>query len=158
GFATGNALPLGSVVTFGGQLAATQSVNPLVVQAPASSVAGPVDLVITQPDGETEVEPQEFSYGVDVAAATASLAPPIGNPTLVLFGFGMLNCDCAPPHRSGERNGGWDGSFVRGDQPRLSERVGSGRGAVAEWHTRPGQHCRHRQQWNRHAEGRRDLY
>jgi hypothetical protein len=97
GFASGNALPLGSVVTFGGQLAATQSVSPLVVQAPASSVAGPVDLVITQPDGETEVEPQEFSYGVDVAAATASLAPPIGNPTLVLFGFGMLNCDCAPP-------------------------------------------------------------
>lgn len=97
GFSTGNALPLGSVVTFGGQLAAAISVNPLVVQAPPSSLAGPVDLVITQPDGETEVEPQEFSYGLDVAAATATMAPPTGNPVMTLFGFGILNSDSSPP-------------------------------------------------------------
>ena len=36
-------------------LAAQESSSPLVVQAPPSSVAGPVDLVITQPDGETEL-------------------------------------------------------------------------------------------------------
>jgi hypothetical protein len=42
-------------VTFGGKLAAQESSSPLVVQAPPSSVAGPVDLVITQPDGETEL-------------------------------------------------------------------------------------------------------
>lgn len=96
-FSTSDALPLGSVVTFGGQLAAAVSVDPLVAQAPPSSVAGPVDLVITQPDGETEVEPQEFSYGLDVAAATATMAPPTGNPVMALFGFGILNSDSDPP-------------------------------------------------------------
>ena len=90
-------LPLGSVVTFGGQPAIAESLNPLVVEAPASSLAGPVNLVVTQPDGETELEPQEFSYGVNVAAATASLLPPTGNPTMGLFGFGLLNSDSSPP-------------------------------------------------------------
>jgi len=89
---TNSGLPVGSVVTFGGQLASLQSSgNPLVVQAPASSVPGPVDLVFTQPDGETQLEPQKFAYGLDVAAATATLAPPIGNPAMALFGFGLLN-------------------------------------------------------------------
>lgn len=97
GFFTNAALPAGSVVTFGGQLATEESSNPLVVQAPSSSVAGPVDLVITQPDGETQLEPQEFSYGVDVAAATATLVPPTGNPAMALSGFGILNGYPNPP-------------------------------------------------------------
>ena len=88
---TNSNLPTGTSVTFAGVIATIESTNPWVVQVPASSVAGPVNLVLTQPDGETLVEPQHFSYGVDVAAATSTLVPPIGNPVMGLFGFGMLN-------------------------------------------------------------------
>lgn len=84
-------LPAGTSVTFGGVLAPLVSSSPMVVQVPASSVAGPVNIVVTQPDGGTLVEPQYFAYGVDVAAATSTLIPPIGNPVMGLFGFGMLN-------------------------------------------------------------------
>jgi hypothetical protein len=98
---TNSALPVGTSVTFGGLLAPVESNNPnnnpMVVQVPASSVAGPVNLVVTQPDGETLVEPQYFSYGVDVAAPTSTLVPPIGNPVMGLFGFGMLNGPTTPP-------------------------------------------------------------
>ncbi len=93
---SGSPPPTGSVVTFGGKLAAIQSTNPLTVEAPASSVAGPVDVVVTLPDGETEVEPQEFSYGLDVVAATSNLVPPTGNPSMGLFGFGLLNDNGSP--------------------------------------------------------------
>jgi len=88
---TNSNLPTGTSVTFGGVIAPIESTNPMVVQVPASSVAGPVNLVLTQSDGETLVEPQYFSYGVDVAAPTSTLVPPIGNPVMGLFGFGMLN-------------------------------------------------------------------
>jgi hypothetical protein len=94
---TNSNLPTGTSVTFAGVIAPTESTNPWVVQVPASSVAGPVNLVLTQPDGETLVEPQYFSYGVDVAAATSTLVPPIGNPVMGLFGFGMLNGPSQPP-------------------------------------------------------------
>ena len=64
-------LQAGTSVTFGGQLAPVMSASngQVVVQLPPSSVAGPVNLVFTQPDGESFVEPQRFSYGVDVAGA-----------------------------------------------------------------------------------------
>jgi len=94
---TNTYLPTGTSVTFAGVIAPTESTNPWVVQVPASSVAGPVNLVLTQPDGETLVEPQYFSYGVDVAAATSTLVPPIGNPVMGLFGFGMLNSSSEAP-------------------------------------------------------------
>ncbi|MGE5052944.1 MAG: hypothetical protein ACM3WP_02175 [Acidobacteriota bacterium] len=98
---TSSGIPLGTSVTFGGQLAPVESNNtsnsPVVVQAPASSVAGPVNLVFTQPDGEAMLELQRFSYGADVAAATSTLVPPIGNPILTLYGFGILNGPSTPP-------------------------------------------------------------
>jgi hypothetical protein len=82
-------LPLGTSVTFGGVLAPVQSESnsqAVVVQVPASSVAGPVNVVFSPPDGENFVEPQRFIYGVDVAAATSTLVPPVGNPVLNLYG------------------------------------------------------------------------
>jgi hypothetical protein len=85
-------VPVGTSLTIGGVLAALSSdptVYPLTVQAPPSSVAGPVNIVLTQLDGETVVEPQEFVYGLTAAAATSNLVPPIGNPALGLFGFGI---------------------------------------------------------------------
>jgi hypothetical protein len=89
----------GTSVTFGGQLAPIESTtsNGAVVQVPASPVAGPVNLVFTQPDGETFSEPQNFIYGVDVEAPTSTLVPPFGNPVMGLFGFGMLNGPSTPP-------------------------------------------------------------
>ncbi len=98
---TTSEIPLGTSVTFGGQLAPVESDNtnnsPVIVQAPASSVAGPVNLVFTQPDGEAMLEPQRFTYGAEVAAATSTLVPPIGNPILALYGFGILNGPSTPP-------------------------------------------------------------
>jgi hypothetical protein len=98
---TNSGIPLGTSVTFGGQLAPVESNNtnnsPVVVQAPASSVAGPVNLVFTQPDGEAMLEPQRFVYGADIAAATSTLVPPIGNPILALYGYGILNGPSTPP-------------------------------------------------------------
>lgn len=98
---TTSEIPLGTSVTFGGQLAPVESNNtnnsPVVVQAPASSVAGPVNLVFTQPDGEAMLEPQRFAYGADIAAATSTLVPPIGNPILALYGYGILNGPSTPP-------------------------------------------------------------
>lgn len=92
-------LPVGMSVTFNGVLAPVESAtsDSMVVQVPASSVAGPVNLVFTQPDGETLIEPQFFSYGVTIAAPTSTLIPPIGNPLMGLFGFGLLNDFSQPP-------------------------------------------------------------
>lgn len=92
-------LPSGTSVTFGGVLAPVVSTenNNYVVQVPASQVAGPVNMVFTQSDGETFTLPQNFVYGVDVAAPTSTLVPPIGNPVLNLFGYGMLNGPFAAP-------------------------------------------------------------
>jgi hypothetical protein len=91
---TFNGLSAGTSVTFGGVLA--PSVSNGVVQAPASSVVGPVNLVFTQTNGESFVEPQRFVYGVDVASATSTLVPPIGNPVLALYGYAILNAGSPP--------------------------------------------------------------
>ena len=92
-------IPAGTSVTFGGQLApfVSDQTNNVVVQVPASNVAGPVNLVFSQLDGETFTEPQNFVYGVDVAAPTSTLVPPIGNPVMGLFGFGILNGSSGTP-------------------------------------------------------------
>jgi hypothetical protein len=92
-------IPTGTSVTFGGQIApviSTQT-NNFAVQVPASQAPGPVNLVFTLPDGETFTEPQNFVYGVDVAGPTSTMVPPIGNPVMGLFGYGMLNGPTAPP-------------------------------------------------------------
>lgn len=98
---TNSGIPLGTSVTIGGQLAPVESNNPnnnpVVVQVPASSVAGPVNLVFTRPDGEAMLEPLRFVYGADLAAATSTLVPPIGNPILTLYGYGILNGPSTPP-------------------------------------------------------------
>jgi hypothetical protein len=93
-------LQAGTSVTFGGQLAPNVSPSnssQVTVQVPASSVAGPVNLVFSQLDGESFVEPQRFIYGVEVAGATSTLVPTIGNPVLALYGYGILNGPSTPP-------------------------------------------------------------
>lgn len=89
-FNNGNT-PAGTTITFGGVPGTVQNYSLTTVLPPPSSVAGPVDTVFTVPDGEAYLMPQGFAYGVDVVTATATLLPPIGTPTIALFGFGMLN-------------------------------------------------------------------
>jgi hypothetical protein len=83
--------PAGFVVTFGGVPGVVQSLSPWTVLPPASAVAGPVDVEFTLASGEAFLVPQGFSYGVAVTTPTANLLPNSGNPSVGLFGFGMLN-------------------------------------------------------------------
>jgi hypothetical protein len=71
----------------------------LSVQPPPITTNGPVDLVLTNPGGATVVEPQAFSYGLKLAASTANLLPPTGNPVIGIFGFGLTTpvCPCPDP-------------------------------------------------------------
>ncbi len=86
-----------ATITFGGVPVTVQSNSPLTLTPPPSSIPGPVDTVVIVPDGEAYVTPQAFSYGLDVVAATATLVPPNGNPTIGVYGFGMLNGPFSPP-------------------------------------------------------------
>ncbi len=90
--------PPGTTISFGGVLGTVQTGSPLKVVPPPSAVAGPVDTVFTLPDGDAYLVSQGFSYGVEVAAATATLVPQSGNATLNLFGFGMLNGSFGAPN------------------------------------------------------------
>ena len=67
--------------------------------SPAITMNGSVDLVLTNPGGATVVEPQSFSYGLKLAASTANLLPPTGNPVIGIFGFGFTTpvCPCPDP-------------------------------------------------------------
>jgi WD40 repeat protein len=88
--------PNGTSFYFGGASASVQSMNPLTVQVPASSVPGPVNVVVSQPDGQTLVSPAAFAYGVNVLAPTASLLPSTGNPILGISGYGLMNQAFSP--------------------------------------------------------------
>ncbi len=81
-------LPAGMSITFGGVPATVQSST--VMLPPSSSVPGPADVVYTLADGEVLVKPFLFSYGTTVETLTANMAPPIGNPTVGLFGYGLM--------------------------------------------------------------------
>lgn len=68
----------------------------LVVNMPASSIAGPADVVFTLPDGTVFVLPQDFSYGATASAISATLAPEQTAVPISLYGFGLLPDNQAP--------------------------------------------------------------
>jgi hypothetical protein len=83
--------PPGTGVTFAGVPGSVvaNSPNQLTVTPPPSSNSALVDMGVTLPDGESLIYPLLFSYGLKVAAATATLLPPTGNPTMEVFGSGL---------------------------------------------------------------------
>jgi len=87
--------PAGTAITFGGKMAPIVSNgpnnNPVIVQLPPSSQPGPVDVVLTLPDGETLVEPQAFSYGLTFSPPAQSLVPATHTPSIEGFGFGFID-------------------------------------------------------------------
>lgn len=72
----------------GGQPAPLLS-NATQIQIPASSVAGSVDVECIGSDGNTFIRAFGFSYGVTPIGVSANLLPPIGNPSVFVFGFGF---------------------------------------------------------------------
>jgi hypothetical protein len=96
-------------ITFAGRPATILSVGAVVngygelqVMPPSISASGPVDLVLTNPNGATQIETQAFSYGLSLSAVTANLLPPTGNPVIGLLGFGLTTpiCPCSTPNVS----------------------------------------------------------
>ncbi len=78
----------GVSVYVGGQ-AATFLNGGTAINIPASSTVGPVDVVCIASAGDTAVNADGVSYGVDPFALSANLLPPTGNPPAYLFGFGF---------------------------------------------------------------------
>lgn len=59
------------------------------IEIPASSSAGPADEECIGPSGDALVEQAAVSYGVQPIALSATLLPPVGNPTIYLYGYGF---------------------------------------------------------------------
>jgi hypothetical protein len=78
----------GTSYYFGGQPASVPS-GGTEISIPASSTAGSVDIECIGPDGNTFVYAGTFSYGVAAIGVSANLAPPIGNPSDYVYGFGF---------------------------------------------------------------------
>lgn len=78
----------GVSVYVGGQ-AATFLNGGTAINIPASSTVGPVDVVCITSAGDTAVNVDGVSYGVDPIALSANLLPPSGNPPAYLLGFGF---------------------------------------------------------------------
>jgi hypothetical protein len=86
----------GTSYYIGGQPAPLLS-NLTEIQIPASSVSGPVEIECIDSTGNSLVRAFDFSYGVDAIGASANLLPPIGNPTVLLFGFGFSSTATGAP-------------------------------------------------------------
>jgi hypothetical protein len=82
-----NALTNASVYI--GSLPATIGNAGSEITIPASSTPGPVDVECIDMQGNTVVNYQGVSYGVDPVGLSASLLPPAGNGVAYLFGFGF---------------------------------------------------------------------
>jgi hypothetical protein len=92
---------LGTSLYVGGQpapyvLSSSTSTLPQI-QVPASSVPGVVDFECVGPDGNTLVAASAFSYGANPIGVSANLLPPIGNPTILVFGYGFSTDTGTPP-------------------------------------------------------------
>jgi hypothetical protein len=83
--------PAGTTVYLGGKAATllADGSDGSEIEIPASAIAGPVDVECIDSSGNTYVSPLGFSYGTDPIAVSANLVPPIGNPNVYLFGFGI---------------------------------------------------------------------
>jgi hypothetical protein len=62
-----------------------------VINIPASSVAGPVDVECVDVYGDMSVATADVSYGIQPLALSANLLPPTGNPLAYLFGSGFYD-------------------------------------------------------------------
>jgi hypothetical protein len=85
----------GTTVYLGGYLATlsagSSGGNEGLIDIPASSISGPVDMECIDPSGYTTAIPSAISYGVQVTASSANLLPAIGTPTIDLYGYGILD-------------------------------------------------------------------
>jgi YVTN family beta-propeller protein len=57
--------------------------------APPPDSAGAVNVTITNPDGQVSIAPDGFSYGPTVVAMTPNGAPPSGQTSVTLMGYGL---------------------------------------------------------------------
>lgn len=83
-----------------------------VINVPASSVAGAVDVECMDNYGDMSVAIDGVSYGVEPLALSANLLPPSGNPFVYLFGSGFYG----PPGLSNTTNPPFQGSVSIGGQ------------------------------------------
>jgi hypothetical protein len=67
------------------------------ISIPASSIPGGADIECIGSDGSTAVVSDGVSYGVDPIATSANLLPPVGNPSVFVFGFGFTMGSSGPP-------------------------------------------------------------
>lgn len=84
-------------VYVGGQAAPLTNAG-TAINIPASSTAGSVDVVCVASTGDTAVNADGLSYGVDPIALSANLLPPSGNPPAYLFGFGFSGMNFEVPN------------------------------------------------------------
>lgn len=80
----------------GGQAAPLLSGGTAIL-VPASSTVGPVDVVCVASSGDTAVNADGVSYGVEPVGFSANLLPPTGNPAAYLFGFGFSGMEFEIP-------------------------------------------------------------
>jgi hypothetical protein len=62
-----------------------------LIDIPASSVTGPVNLECIDSGGDTTIIPSAISYGVEPIASSANFLPATGNPSIILYGYGILD-------------------------------------------------------------------
>jgi hypothetical protein len=88
-------MPAGSQIYLGGYLAMLSSdrTDGLddSIDIPASSSAGPVDMECILTNGLTDVVPAAISYGVQPIISSANLLSSIGNPSILVFGYGLVD-------------------------------------------------------------------
>jgi hypothetical protein len=79
------------IVWFGANQASSVSYSNLALQstAPPSTVSGPVNVRIFDPEGDTQVMPEAFSYGPAAISYGSLAAGPQGGATVDLFGHGF---------------------------------------------------------------------
>jgi len=89
GMWSGTAIYLGSNLATVSAAASTSV--PSQIDVPASSIPGPLDIESIDSAGYYVVVPSAISYGVAPVASSASLLPTSGNPTDILFGYGIVD-------------------------------------------------------------------
>jgi WD40 repeat protein len=80
----------GASYYFGGQPAPVLS-NGSQIDVPASSTQGGVDIECIGPDGNSVIYEDAFSYGIELLGVSANLLPPLGTPSVYIFGYGFTD-------------------------------------------------------------------
>jgi hypothetical protein len=93
GFVTGDKVFVGppptSTQTIVATNVSTQSTNVIDATLPASSIQGPVNVTVLQPDGWEAVGLNAFSYGPSLVQAAPSAVPAAGGSALTVYGYGL---------------------------------------------------------------------